>query len=70
MATDADKIAAATLAATFATIGGLGPDTSKRQDRLIELYGDILAKIVHINPDTGRQFTQEELQRRRILPRP
>jgi hypothetical protein len=33
---------------------------------LVALYGEVLAQVTRINPDTGKPFTPEEIQRVRL----
>ena len=70
MATDGDKIAAATLAAKLIEIVSAAPNDEGKITKAIELYGDVLRQIVGINPDTGKPFTHDEIQRRRTLSKP
>jgi hypothetical protein len=66
---DADKIAAAILAAKLIDILPGAPDTAGKIANAISLYGDVLRQIAQISPATGKPFTQDELQLTRTLPR-
>ncbi len=35
-------------------------------NELVALYGEVLAQVTRINPDTGKPFTPEEIQRVRL----
>jgi len=65
MATDGDKIAAATLTARLLTQLSGAPIDADKIKKAIETYGEVLRQVAQINPHTGQPFTPDEIRRMR-----
>jgi hypothetical protein len=63
MFTDGDKIAAGTLATALWATRSKSTNPLDHPKELVALYGEVLAQVTGINPDTGKPFTPEEIQR-------
>jgi hypothetical protein len=66
MSTDGDKIAAGTLATALWATRSKSTNPLDHPNELVALYGEVLAQVTRINPDTGKPFTPEEIQRVRL----
>jgi hypothetical protein len=66
MSTDGDKIAAGTLATALWATRSKSTNPLDHPGELVALYGEVLAQVTMINPDTGKPFTPEEIQRVRL----
>jgi hypothetical protein len=66
MATDGDKIAAATLTAKLIDILPNPAMVSEKVPKALELYGEILSQLARINPESGKPFTPEEIRQKRF----
>jgi hypothetical protein len=66
MSTDGDKIAAGTLATALLATRSKSTNPLDHPNELVALYGEVLAQVTRINPDTGKPFTPEEIQRVRL----
>jgi hypothetical protein len=63
---DGDKIAAGTLATALWAVRSKSTNPFEHARELVALYGEMLVQVTRINPDTGKPFTPEEIQRVRL----
>ena len=63
---DGDKIAAGTLAMALWATRSKSTNPLEHPTELVALYGEMLAQVTGINPDTGKPFTPAEIQRVRL----
>jgi hypothetical protein len=66
MSTDGDKITAGTLATALWPTRSKSTDPLDNLRELVALYGEVLVQVTRINPDTGKPFMPEEIQRVRL----
>ncbi|MGC2414855.1 MAG: hypothetical protein WA459_19425 [Stellaceae bacterium] len=66
MSTDGDKITAGTLAAALWPARSKSTNPLDNQRELVALYGEVLVQVTRINPDTGKPFRPDEIQRVRL----